>query len=91
MLDYSGFTRACEIYTQNTKTVADTIRDNRIDVFIPWKPVFLDGLDLLHEITAVKLDGTSLPANSVDSKYASLSSACDQIETLQLLHGNGSG
>ena len=79
------------MYTQNTKTVADTIRDNRIDIYMPWKPVVLDGFDIMHEITAVTLAGAVQADNGVGTVYAGLSSACDQIESLQFLHGNGSG
>lgn len=89
-LDLSQFSRSCEIYTQNTKTVADTIRDNRIDIFLPWKPVLVDGLAVMHEISTVKLDGTAVAAGA-GSVWGGLSSACDQIESLQFLHGNGAG
>lgn len=89
--DLSEMSRAYDIYTQNTKNTADTIKNNRIDIYIPWKPVFLDGLDCLDEITAVTTAGDALAANGAGEKYCALSSACDQIETLQFLHGNGSG
>lgn len=90
-LDLSQFSRSAEIYTQSTTTVADTIWNNRTDVYIPWKPVFLDGLSQIHEVLTVLADGNDLPAYAATTTESGLSSLPDQIESLQFLHGNGAG
>lgn len=89
-IDLTQFSRGCEIYTQNTKTTADTIRDNRIDIYIPWKPVLMDGMSVMHEIQTVDVAGANVVAGA-GSLWGGLSSACDQIESIQFLHGNGAG
>jgi hypothetical protein len=48
-------------------------------------------MSVMHEIkTVVPATGAAVAAGA-GSLWGGLSSACDQIESLQFLHGNGSG
>jgi hypothetical protein len=81
-MDFTGIGRNSDVYTQNTKTVADTRTNTRIDVFIPWKPVLLDNFDFIAECLATKVDGSAIDADGIGATNCVLSSACEQIETL---------
>lgn len=81
-MDFSGVGWNADVYTQNTKTTADTRNQTRIDVFIPWKPVLLDNFDFISEIAMIRADGAALDADGDAAKNCALSSACEQVETL---------
>lgn len=50
----------------------------------------MDGMSVMHEIQTVTIAGADV-TEEAKSVWGGLSSACDQIESIQFLHGNGSG